>query len=171
MKSLRMRTFRLEKNGEIRDQLLSVYHFAMEAVKYEKIVIEVKKWNKSRDQEKKYHAMLNDFAKQVTFNENRGTVVPINGRKKKYSLLIWKALLIEQFAIEKEALGEPLSNPGETILSLDGMRMITIRPSTTKLLINEASDFIEYLYQQGSEMGIRWSEPALQVYNEYKEAA
>jgi hypothetical protein len=166
-----MRSFTLEKNSNIRDQLLNVYHFVMEAVKHEKISIEVKKWSKSRDQEKKYHAMIGDFAKQIAFNENRGVVVPIKASKKKYPLMVWKALLIEQFAREKEELGEPLNHPGETVLSLDGLRMITIRPSTTKLLSHEASDFIEYLYQQGAEMGVNFSDKALAVYNEYKEAA
>jgi hypothetical protein len=67
-------------------------------------------------------------------------------------------------------MGEPLSHPGQLITSMDGQRTITVRPSTTKFRKAEASEFIEFLYQQGSEMGVNWSEPALAIYAEYREA-
>ena len=77
--------------------------------------------------EKKYHAMINDIAAQVTFYKG-----------KKYSAKIWKAQLIEQFAEEKRMMGEPLSNDVETTSSLDGLRTITIRPSSTEFRVQEA---------------------------------
>jgi hypothetical protein len=115
--------------------------------------------SKNREQESRYHAMINDFAKQITFHGN-----------KRYSLEVWKAKFVEQFAQEKLAMGEPLSHPGQTTMSLDGNRVISVRPSTRDFRKEEAGEFIEYLYQQGAEMGIQWSEPAMKAYETYKEA-
>lgn len=106
--------------------------------------------SKSREVERKYHAMISDIAKQVSFFG-----------KKYYSAEVWKALLIEQFAQDRAAMGEPLSQPAQTITSLDGQRLITVRPSSTQFSKKEASDFVEFLYSQGAEMGVAWSDPEI----------
>jgi len=155
-----MKTLRIDKPADLRFQMGVAWNVAKDAIQTAGIVVEIKRYNKSREQEKKYHAMIGDFAKQIAFYGN-----------KKYSLDVWKARLVEQFAREKELLGEPLRRPGQTIASLDGLRTISVPPSTKQFLVKEASDFIEYLYQQGSEMGVNFSDRAMAAYNEYKEAA
>lgn len=154
-----MKTIRIDNSGQLRPQMEAAWYAACDAIKGGKIIVEIRSWSKSREMEKKYHAMINDIARQVVFYG-----------KKRHKPEIWKALLVEQFAREKESMGEHLRHPGQTIVSLDGQRMITVRPSTTQFLVSEASDFIEYLYQQGTEFGVHWSEPALRVYQEYREA-
>ena len=104
--------------------------------------------------------MIGDIADQVIFPGN-----------KRYRRDIWKALLVEQFAFDKAEMGEPLVHSGETIVSLDGKRIITVRPSTRQFKVSEAAEFIEYLYAKGSEYAVKWSERALAVYSNYKEAA
>lgn len=155
-----MKTFRIDKPEDLRFQMGLAWNCALEAIKGGGIVVEIKRYNKSREQEKKFHAMLQDFAKQITFFGN-----------KKHKLDVWKALFVEQFAEEKRLLGDPLRHQGQTITSLDGQRVITVRPSTTQFLVAEAAEFIEYLYQQGAEMNVVFSDRALAAYNEYKEAA
>ncbi len=155
-----MNEYRIDDLSTLRGQMVTAYNNVVSLVRSNrKIVVIVQEWSKSRDQEKKYHAMIGDIARQVCFYG-----------KKRHKQEIWKALLVEQFAREKEEMGEPLRHPGETIMSLDGKRNITVRPSTKQFLMAEAAEFIEYLYMQGTDMGVRWSEPALKAYQSYQEA-
>jgi len=114
------------------------------------VSVTVKAQTKSRDVEKKYHAMIADIAKSVTFYG-----------KTKYSAEVWKSLLVEQFANDRAAMGEPLRHPARKITSMDGHRVITVRPSTTQFGKKEASDFVEFLYAQGAEMSVTWSDPEI----------
>lgn len=142
-----------------RHLMLRVWQLVTEMIKGGPVVVTLTRESKTREMEKKYHAMIRDIADQVTFF---GT--------KRYAPEIWKALLVDQFEQEKLAMGEPLTHPGQLITSMDGRRTITVRPSTTQFRKHEAAEFIEFLYAQGSEMGVNWSEPALAIYNEYREA-
>lgn len=154
-----MKSFRIDTQADLRSQMARAWEAACQHIQGGKLVVEIRRQNKSREMERKYHAMLNDIARQVTFYGNRH-----------YGAEIWKALMVDQFAQERAQMGEPLRHPGQTIISLDGQRQVTVRASTTQFLVPEGADFIEFLYAQGSEMGVRWSEPALRVYQEYREA-
>lgn len=172
-----MSEYRIDDLPTLRGQMERAYYHVRDLIRSGKrIEVVIREWSKSRDQEKKYHAMLRDFSRQIKFeysvDEDNGKVVRLRGRNKKktYSTEVWKALLVDKFAQEKKAMGEPLRHPGQTIISLDGMREITVRPSTKQFLMSEAGDFIEFLYAEGTEMGIRWSEPAMRAYNEFPEA-
>lgn len=114
--------------------------------------------SKNRIQEAKYHAMIGDIA----------DTVEIEGRS--YDLDTWKALLVDSYEQELFSSGDGLRHPSKTVVTLDGKRAVTIRPSTTDFLKAEASGFIEYLYSYGSEVGAVWSEKSLSIYGQYKEA-
>ena len=49
--------------------------------------------------------------------------------------------------------------------------IIMIGGSSVDLNVEQMSDCIEYMYAFGSERHVKWSEPSLQLYSEYKEAA
>lgn len=122
------------------------------------VVLEFSRLTKYRVQEEKYHAMLGDIARTVKMNG------------KHYELSVWKTLLVDGYEQELLGMGEGLRHPSKTVVSLDGMRAVTIRPSTTQFVVKEASGFIEYLYAFGTENEAVWSERALEIYNEYKGA-
>lgn len=153
-----MREFEILDANRLRPAMVAVWNLACEVIKAGPIVVTIARLSKSRAQEKRYHAMLNDFVRQIK---------PYG---KAHSSGIWKALMVDQFAAEKAAMGEPLAHPGQIIRSLDGLRNIAVRPSTSQFRKHEAGEFIEYLYAQGAEMGVTWSEPALRAYESYKEA-
>lgn len=111
--------------------------------------------SKSRDQEARYHAMIHDIHQQCF----RG-----------YSAEGVKAVLVNQFALEREEQGEPLAHPGEKVWDWKTKEPVYVRPSTKKFRKKEASDFIEFLYSVGSEYNVQWSEKALTVYDEMMEA-
>lgn len=144
----------------VRERMMVAWNTVNEALKGGPVVIEIRRFYKSREQERHYHALIGEIAKQVTFDGN-----------KRYSVEVWKARLVEQFAREKELMGEPLRHPGETVVSLDGQRIITVRPSTKQFLVREAADFIEYLHVTGIDMGVRFTNRAQAIYAEYREAA
>lgn len=151
--------FKIEDPQSMRDMMLKVWNFVTEKIEGGPLVVSVTKPSRSREQEKMYHAMINDISSQITFDGTR-----------RYSTEVWKARLVEQFAREKELLGEPLAHAGETVISLDGKRVITVRPSTAKFKKAEAGEFIEYLYSQGSDMGVKWTTSAQAAYEQYRES-
>ena len=110
--------------------------------------------SKSRDQEAKYHAMIGDIAKSVTV------------LNRKYKPEIWKAMLVDGFDQTMALAGTPLAHQGEVVPSLDGRRVVTVRPSTTKLRKGEASQFIEYLYATGIEYGATFSDWSMKHYED-----
>lgn len=113
---------------------------------------------KTRQQEEKYHALIGDIADTV---EVLGV---------KYGADIWKALLVDSFEQDLLSQGDELRHPSKTVDALDGIRAVTIRPSTTKFLKAEGSGFIEYLYAFGSENGATFSEKSVEIYESYRES-
>ena len=49
--------------------------------------------------------------------------------------------------------------------------VIMLGVSSTELNVEQMSECIEYMYHFGSERQVKWSEPSLKLYSEYKEAA
>lgn len=122
------------------------------------VVVTLGRPKRSGAQNRHFHALIGEIAQQVE----------VGGRK--YSTEVWKALLVDGFEQEMESAGTPLSKPGRTVPSLDGRRVVTVRPSTTELRKAEAAALIEYLYAQGVEMGVKFTAPTIEIYEQYKEA-
>ncbi|MCP5078973.1 MAG: hypothetical protein GY951_13070 [Psychromonas sp.] len=118
------------------------------------IEIEIKKPSKKREQENKYNAMIGDISKTVK-------VCGLNYTKEQ-----WKALLVHGYEQERLQMGEPLTHPGQTVLSLKDSTPITIRASTREFNVKEGADFIEYLYSEGIDMGAKFSDPSMRHYEE-----
>lgn len=106
-------------------------------------------------QNRKFHPLIGDIAKQVE----------VDGRK--YHQKIWKAQLVDEFDQDMRRQGTPLRHETEVVWSLDRQRLITIRPSTTEFNKKECAMFIEFLYAYGTEMGVKFNDQALKVYEEY----
>ena len=119
------------------------------------VVVTLGRESKSRDQEKKYHAMINDIMTTVELGQQ-------------YSFESWKALLIDEFEQELKRNGESLPKPSKMVLSFDGQRAVTIRPSTKDFRKEHASMFITFLYAWGTEHGARFSDESLRYYDEMK---
>lgn len=101
--------------------------------------------NKSRAQEKLYHRMFAEFERQAML------------RGRKLESAEWKAILIEQFGVDRANMGKPLRKPAKIMPAFDGSgRFVMERPATSELSAKEASDFIEYLFATGIECGVKW---------------
>lgn len=109
------------------------------------IEVVVRRPSKTRDQEKKYHALIRDFESQLVFE----------GRRR--SAEEWKAALVDAFEQEMTASGSPLRQQTKAILALDLTgRLVTVRPSSKKFSAKEGSDFIEFLYAVGAQYGVKF---------------
>jgi hypothetical protein len=100
------------------------------------LVMEIKLASKSREQEEKYHAMINDIAKQA---QHLGA---------KWSSEDWKRLLVDQFLRETENI------QGKIVPNLDGSGIVQLGLQTRKFTKDQASEFVEWLYSWSAENGI-----------------
>ncbi|WEF34905.1 recombination protein NinB [Pseudoduganella chitinolytica] len=124
----------------------NVAHFAYNGPEGWMVVFSEPK--KKRAQEDKYHAMIDDIARQVEFI----------GRK--WHKEDMKRLLIDEFAEEMRTAGTPLHHDGRVVPSFDGRRIVQLGVQSRDFYVKEAAQFIEYLYAFGAARDVQWSEPA-----------
>lgn len=106
---------------------------------------------RSQDQNRKLWPMLTDLSRQLEWT--------VNGVTQQLEPEDWKDLMTN--AMETEQRMAPGVNGGFVML---GRR-------TSRMTKTEFSDLIEVIYAFGSQKGVQWSEPALAVYEQYREAA
>ncbi len=100
------------------------------------LVMEIKLSSKTREQEEKYHAMINDIAKQA---KHLGA---------KWSADDWKRLLVDQFMRDSRDSG------GKVIPNLDGTGIVQLGFQTRNFTKEQASEFVEWLYAWSAEKEI-----------------
>lgn len=106
---------------------------------------------RSLSQNAKLWPMLTDIAEQVEW--------PVNGRMQRLQPEDWKAIL--SAGLDSEQRVAQGINGGFVMLGR----------STSRMKKAEFGDLIELIYMFGSERGIQWSEPALAIYEQYREVA
>jgi hypothetical protein len=143
--------------------MTAVWDFVSEAIHSGSLDITVAQKSKTRAQEKMFHAMIGDIFKQVEFRDDTGRLLDIDRT--------WiKAVLIDDFSQEMLISGTPLAKPGRSTMSLDKMRIVQIRPSSSDFRVKEASAFIEYLFAFGAQENVSWTDPETQaMYRDYFE--
>ncbi len=102
----------------------------------QKMRLEIKKATRSQDQSAKFHAMIGQV----------GAMMRMAGST--WSDEDWKRLLIDQWAHET---GRKI---GKVAPSLDGERVVQLGWQSHKFTIEDASEFIEWLYAWAAEKGI-----------------
>jgi hypothetical protein len=100
------------------------------------LVMEIKLASKTREQEEKYHAMINDIAKQA---QHLGA---------KWSSEDWKRLLVDQYLREVDEVQSKI------IPNLDGTGIVQLGFQTRKFTKEQASEFVEWLYSWSANNGI-----------------
>ena len=100
------------------------------------LVMEIKLASKTREQEEKYHAMINDIAKQA---KHLGA---------KWSADDWKRLLVDQFMRDCGDSG------GKVIPNLDSTGIVQLGFQTRNFTKEQASEFVEWLYAWSAEKEI-----------------
>lgn len=106
-----------------------------------KMTLEIKDASKSREQEKKYHAIIGDIAKQA---QHMGA---------KWDAESWKRLLVWQFCKEKQI------DAGKIVPSLDMTGVVQLGQQTRKFTKEQASEFVEFLQAWATDNGVTLNEP------------
>jgi hypothetical protein len=104
------------------------------------LTLEIKAANKSREQEKLYHAMIEEIAKQA---QHLGA---------KWDAEDWKRLLLNEFAKQANL------PQGRIVPSLDGSNIVQLGLQSRKLTKEQASEFVEFLLAWGATNGITYSQ-------------
>jgi hypothetical protein len=104
------------------------------------LVLEVKAADKTREQELKYHAMIDEIAKQA---KHMGA---------SWDAESWKRLLVDLFC-KYSGL-----QTGVVMPNLSGDGIVQLGYQTRKFTKEQASDFVEFLYAWGAEHGIVYSQ-------------
>ncbi len=144
------------QNMEVRkERMTHAWYLIGKALKAGTVVVTLgRSSSKSREQERKYHAMIREIHRGA-FRGNTFEGV--------------KALMVAEFADELKSQGKELTHPGETIYSHKLKAWVTVRPSTKKFRKAEAAAFIEFLYALGCELGVQWSEKATEIADVYRQ--
>ena len=102
--------------------------------------LEIKAESKSRDQERLYHAMIDEIAQQAS---HMGA---------KWDAEDFKRLLVWQF------LKDSGQNGGKVVPSLDGTGIVQLGQQTRKFTKEQASEFVEWLHAWGAENGVTFEQ-------------
>lgn len=117
---------------------------------------------KSRDQEKRYHAMIGDIARQFA---HCGRLWDTEDMKR---------LLLDQF--RRDCKDDPdlkeewkKSAPLELAPSIDGAGVVLLGIQSRKLTKKLATAFVEWLFAFGAENGVEWTDPTIIPLEAYAE--
>ena len=98
---------------------------------------------KSRDQEKLYHSLIGQIAKQATLHGSRWTAES------------WKRFLIDQWAHES---GE-MSSISKVMPSIDGERVVQLGHQSRRFTKEQAISFTEWLLYWANTNGVTIDQP------------
>ena len=101
------------------------------------LCLTVEEAHRSDDQNKKYHAIIAEIAKQA---QHMGA---------HWDAEIWKRLLIDQFAHETGLGGSQI------VGSIDGSRIVQLGLQSRKFTKEQGSEFIEWLLVWATDKGIQ----------------
>lgn len=127
----------------------TMFERAKNAGKVMELVLRERK--RSNDQNKKLWPMLTDVSRQVQ--------LCINGA------MVWA-----QPEDWKDVFTAALKREQRMAMGLDG-GFVMLGTRTSKMRKAEFCELIELIYAYGADHGVKWSEPAVSVYEQYREAA
>jgi len=104
------------------------------------LTLEIKATSRSSPQNSKYHAMIEEIARQAS---HLGA---------KWDEEDWKRMLVWQFCKESG------QNEGKIVPSLDGTGIVQLGQQTRKFTKEQASEFVEWLHAWGAEHGVTFEQ-------------
>jgi hypothetical protein len=104
------------------------------------LTLEIKATSRSSPQNSKYHAMIEEIARQAS---HLGA---------KWDEEDWKRMLVWQFCKESG------QNEGKIVPSLDGTGIVQLGQQTRKFTNEQASEFVEWLHAWGAEHGVTFEQ-------------
>ena len=128
--------FQLTDESQAKTLMTGLWPKVLKALQAGKqLTLEIKQANKSREQEKLYHELIGQIAKQA---QHMGS---------HWDAETWKRLIVDKYVRETGLNNQIMAN-------LDGNGLVQLGFQTRKFTKEQASEFVEFLYQWGAENGI-----------------
>jgi hypothetical protein len=109
------------------------------------VIMTLGRETRSKDQNSKLWPMLSDISEQVVWYD------------RKHSPEGWKDIITGSFL------------QCEFVPNLDGTGFVVVGLSTRKMNKAQFAELIEYIYSFGADKVVRWSEPSLQAFEQYRQ--
>jgi hypothetical protein len=132
--------FQLTDESQAKALMTGLWPKVLKALQTKQLTLEIKDATKSRDQEEKYHAMINEIAKQA---QHLGA---------KWDSESWKRLLVDQFCKDNGL------KTGAVIPNLAGDGIVQLGMQTRNFTKEQASEFVEWLHAWGAEHGVTFEQ-------------
>lgn len=110
------------------------------------VLIELKHESRTAAQNRLLWAILNDFVAQLDFP--RGT----NEKRSKEQ---WKTIFMSAY----------VNDTSQNVIGISG-ELVNLSLRTSQLNKTQFSELVEFIWAQGAEWGVKWSDPALNAYDE-----
>jgi len=110
------------------------------------IIVQLSRPKRSDEQNRHLWPLLTCFSKQIEYGG------------KLRSKEEWKVILISAYKFDPQGI----------VIGING-EVVNLNYSTSELNKAQFSEFIELIYAEGTERGVTWSNPALEVYDEWKQ--
>lgn len=134
--------YKLYEEKQAHATMLAVWNIIKESIYGgKKIVLEITEEHRSDPQNKKFHAIIGQIAKQAS---HAGA---------QWDVESWKRFLLEQWARDSGVMG------GGVVASLDGERVVQLGIQSRKLTKAQGAEFIEWLLMWSATNGIDIKEP------------
>ena len=134
----------LDNYEQAQTLMKSVWPKVREALVFgRKLTLEIKPASKSRDQERLYHELIGQIAKQA---QHMGS---------KWDSESWKRLLVDKFVREE------LNEATKVIPNLDNNGIVQLGLQTRNFTKEQASEFVEFLFAWCANNGIALNEKTL----------
>jgi hypothetical protein len=129
--------YKLYEDKQAHAVMLSAWEIIKETLRNgKKVVLEVTEESRSNPQNKKFHAIIGQIAKQA---QHAGA---------KWDVEAWKRLLIDQWAKDTG------KSRGDVVASLDGGDVIQLGIQSRKFSKDDGAEFIEWLLMWSATNGI-----------------
>ena len=132
--------FQLTDESQAKTLMTGLWPKVLKALQTKQLTLEIKDASKSRDQEKLYHELIGQIAKQA---QHLGA---------KWDAEDWKRMLVWQFCKDQKL------NEGKIVPSLDGTGIVQLGQQTRKFTKEQASEFVEWLHAWGAEHGVTFEQ-------------
>lgn len=134
--------YKLYEEKQAHATMLAVWNIVKETLYGgKKVILEITEEKRSDPQNKKFHAIIGQIAKQA---QHAGAAWDVED---------WKRFLLDQFAKDRGMAG------GAVVQSLDGERVVQLGIQSRKFTKAEGAEFIEWLLMWSATNGIDIKEP------------
>ena len=132
--------FQLTDEKQAKTLMTGLWPKVLKALQTKQLTLEIKEAGKSRDQEKLYHELIGQIAKQA---QHMGA---------KWDAESWKRLLVDSYCREKGL------KTGAVIPNLAGDGIVQLGMQTRNFTKEQASEFVEWLHAWGAEHGVTFEQ-------------